>query len=96
MCWGLVLLQVGLVLGTCTQLEEQNLFLIQNCQETEEALEELKSKYRETKLSMDTETEGLKSQVDALSLAITTEEEKAKALRERANQTGELYIIPQE
>jgi hypothetical protein len=30
MCWGLVLLQVGLVLGMCMQLEEQNLFLIQN------------------------------------------------------------------
>jgi len=74
------------LLDIFAQLEEQNLFLIQNCQETEEALEELKNKYRETKSRMDVETDGLKSQIDTLKNSIKTEEEKSKALRERTNQ----------
>ena len=75
------------LLDIFAQLEEQNLFLIQNCQETEEALEELKTKYKETKLVMDGETDSLKAQVDTLQGAILTEEDKSKALRERTNHT---------
>mmetsp|Transcript_586 Transcript_586/g.698 ORF Transcript_586/g.698 Transcript_586/m.698 type:complete len:612 (+) Transcript_586:184-2019(+) len=74
------------LLDIFAQLEEQNLFLIQNCQETEEALEELKSKYRETKARMDAETDSLKTQIEALQNSIKTEEEKGKALRERSNE----------
>ena len=37
------------LLDIFTALEESNLFLIQNSQETEEALEELKAKFSETK-----------------------------------------------
>lgn len=33
------------ILNTFMEIEENNLFLIQNCQETEESLEELKSKF---------------------------------------------------
>ncbi len=41
------------------QLEESNLFYIQNAQETEEALEELRQKLRDTKARMDAEATGL-------------------------------------
>jgi cilia- and flagella-associated protein 100 len=40
------------LLDIFTQLEERNLFLIQNVQETEEALEELKQKFHETESTM--------------------------------------------
>ena len=72
------------LLDIFAQLEEQNLFLIQNCQETEEALEELKAKYRETKQQMDVEIKGLDTQIEALEAAIRTEEEKSRLLREKA------------
>jgi hypothetical protein len=37
-------------------LEEQNLFLIQNSQETEHTLEELQHDFRDTKITMETRT----------------------------------------
>ena len=40
------------LLETFAALEERNLFLIQNSQETEEALEELKQKFESTKRHM--------------------------------------------
>ena len=40
------------LLDIFTQLEEQNLFLIQNSQETEQALEELRQQFNETKRKM--------------------------------------------
>ena len=42
-----------------TQLEEQNLFLIQNSQETEQALEELKQDFTATQVSMDAKVSSL-------------------------------------
>ncbi len=66
-------------------LEERNLFLIQNSQETEEQLEELKQKLEVTKAKMDEETEQLQSQINSLKNSISLEEAKAAALRERAN-----------
>ncbi|QDZ25580.1 hypothetical protein A3770_18p80980 [Chloropicon primus] len=69
------------LLDIFAQLEEQNLFLIQNCQETEEALEELKTKYRETKQQMDAEIKGLDSQISSLESSIGVEEEKSRLLR---------------
>jgi len=69
------------LLDIFAQLEEQNLFLIQNCQETEEALEELKTKYRETKQQMDAEIKGLDSQISSLESSIRVEEEKSRLLR---------------
>jgi hypothetical protein len=66
-------------------LEERNLFLIQNSQETEEQLEELKQKLEMTKDKMDEETELLNSQINSLKSAISGEEAKAAALGERAN-----------
>ena len=71
------------LLSIFNQLEEQNLFLIQNSQETEEALEELKSKYRDVKTRMDAETSSLEVQIETLRSAIAAEEDKARALEEK-------------
>ena len=48
------------LLDIFADLELQNLFLIQNSQETEQALEELKQNYQETKKQMDAKTSSLK------------------------------------
>eukprot|EP00002_Diphylleia_rotans_P008909 TRINITY_DN188_c0_g1_i4.p1 TRINITY_DN188_c0_g1~~TRINITY_DN188_c0_g1_i4.p1 ORF type:complete len:540 (+),score=160.61 TRINITY_DN188_c0_g1_i4:66-1685(+) len=66
-------------------LEESNLFLIQNSQETEEALEEIKQKFHDTKAQMDKETESLKAQIEQLKKDIENEEEAASNLIERSN-----------
>ena len=69
------------------QLEEQNLFLIQNVQETEEALEELKNKYRETRLRMEAETDSLRQQISSLEDDITMED-KGVLLMEMTNENA--------
>ena len=74
------------LLDVLAQLEEQNLFLIQNCQETEEALEELKQKHRDTKQRMGQEVDGLQVQIEQLQTQISTEEEKARMLRGKAGE----------
>jgi hypothetical protein len=66
-------------------LEERNLFLIQNSQETEEQLEELKQKLEATKARMDEDTGQLAAQIAALQASIAAEEARAAALRQRAN-----------
>merc|ERR1719446_655634 len=48
------------LLDLFTALEESNLFLIQNSQETEQALEELKQNYKVTKLQMNKKTDQLR------------------------------------
>lgn len=78
------------LLDIFTQLEESNLFLIQNSQETEQALEELKQEFRETKRRMDKKTKVLKQNIDELQLQIREEERKAAHLRDRRHLgTGE-------
>ncbi|GMH41880.1 hypothetical protein BSKO_09790 [Bryopsis sp. KO-2023] len=76
----------GQILELYAHLEEQNLFLIQNVQETEEALEELKTKYRDTKGRLDGEIETLKAQIHTLELAIAVEQQKQRILKERTIQ----------
>lgn len=66
------------------QLEERNLFLIQNVQETEEALDELNQKFEETKRSMEEKTNLLHSSIADLKGKIRVENEKADALKKRA------------
>jgi len=68
------------LLDIFAELEEQNLSLIQNSQETEEALEEMKQTIKLTKVKMEKETQILKEQIDKLNNAIVREEEKAKDL----------------
>eukprot|EP01041_Mallomonas_annulata_P001881 gene1881-3649_t len=62
-------------------LEEQNLFLIQNSQETEHTLEELRQAYKHTKHDMDSRTGQLQTQIDDLVLQIDAEERRAKSLQ---------------
>ncbi|CAH1266360.1 cilia- and flagella-associated protein 100-like isoform X3 [Branchiostoma lanceolatum] len=62
------------------ELEEQNLSLIQNSQETEEALEEMRQTFIQTEAKMNRETEILKQQITMLKDTITREEEKAADL----------------
>lgn len=61
-------------------LEEQNLFLIQNSQETEHTLEELQHAFSETKVSMDAQTSVLQQQIDELQHQINFEETRVKSL----------------
>lgn len=68
------------LLDIFAELEEQNLSLIQNSQETEEALEELRQTIKQTQERMSRETEILKGQIDFLNDAINREEERAKEL----------------
>ncbi|KAJ3297576.1 Coiled-coil domain-containing protein 38 [Borealophlyctis nickersoniae] len=72
------------LLDIFAELEENNLALIQNCQETEETLEELKQRILETDARMEKETQSLKQQIEFLNEAIAREEEKARMLEERA------------
>ncbi|KAJ3047017.1 Cilia- and flagella-associated protein 100 [Rhizophlyctis rosea] len=72
------------LLDIFAELEENNLSLIQNCQETEETLEELRVRIVETEKKMDKETQSLKQQIEFLNEAITQEEQKAQTLEERA------------
>ena len=78
----------GQLLEVFTQLEEQNLFLIQNAQETEEQLEELRLKFKETKERMDAETESLQEQIAALEVGIAAQRERVKALEGKAQISG--------
>ena len=72
------------LLDLFTALEESNLFLIQNSQETEAALEELKTKFADTKTRMDSDSLALQTQINALRASIKVEEEKGQHLHERA------------
>lgn len=64
------------------ELEEQNLSLIQNSQDTEEALEEMKQTITKTKTKMEKETELLKKQINSLNEEIHVEVEKVPKLLE--------------
>ncbi|XP_039250583.1 cilia- and flagella-associated protein 100-like [Styela clava] len=68
------------LLAIFQELEEQNLSLITNSQETEEAMEELKQTIQLTKEKLDRETGILKSQISILKATIKREEEKADDL----------------
>ena len=71
------------LLDIFTALEESNLFLIQNSQETEAALEELKTKFSETRARMDADSSSLEMQIEGLKNSINIEEEKQGALEQR-------------
>lgn len=67
------------------ELEEQNLSLIQNSQDTEEALEEMKQTIAKTKTKMEKETELLKKQISSLNEDIGNEVEREEYLRVKAS-----------
>ena len=64
-------------------LEEQNLFLIQNCQETEQTLEELRAAYVRNKQMLEGQSSLLGQQIDELQGQIVTEKSKAELLRQK-------------
>lgn len=72
------------LLDIFAELEEQNLSLIQNSQETEESLEEMKTTIKQTKIKMEKETAILKEQINKLNSQIKREESKAQDLKIRA------------
>jgi len=78
------------LLDIFTQLEEGNLFLIQNCQETEQQLEELKQQYKITQRQMSKQTAVLAESIAELNEQIERERGKAERLRLRVKEsTGE-------
>ncbi|XP_057562252.1 cilia- and flagella-associated protein 100 [Hippopotamus amphibius kiboko] len=72
------------LLDVFMQLEEQNLSLVQNTQEMEEALEELSFTLKNTQIRMDREVHQLKQWVTTLLTSIAKEEETAAALELKA------------
>ncbi|KAM6177371.1 cilia- and flagella-associated protein 100 [Erethizon dorsatum] len=62
------------------ELEEQNLSLIQNTQEMEETLDELKRTLKNTQIRMDREVNQLKQWITTLMMSIAKEEETAAEL----------------
>ncbi|XP_018422743.1 PREDICTED: cilia- and flagella-associated protein 100 [Nanorana parkeri] len=68
------------LLDIFSELEEQNLSLIQNSQETEEALEEIKHTAATTEKKMQRETQQLKDLIAHLKASIAQEEERATDL----------------
>jgi lipid II:glycine glycyltransferase (peptidoglycan interpeptide bridge formation enzyme) len=67
------------------ELEEQNLSLIQNSQDTEEALEEMKQTINKTKHKMEKETELLRRQIDVLNEDIRKEVDRESELKIKAS-----------
>lgn len=76
------------LLDIFTQLEEGNLFLIQNCQETEQQLEELKQTYRESKKRFEKQTQALQEQISTLEAQIEREQAKADMLSQRVKESA--------
>ncbi|XP_038069732.1 cilia- and flagella-associated protein 100-like isoform X1 [Patiria miniata] len=72
------------LLDIFAELEEQNLSLIQNSQETEETLEEIRQNIMATEGKMDLETATLTQQIDTLNGQIEREEEKARDLEHKS------------
>ena len=68
------------LIGMFTELEEQNLSLIQNGQETEETLEEMRQTRRSTEQRLEAEVESLQKQVETLKGTIEREQDKASDL----------------
>ncbi|XP_060691805.1 cilia- and flagella-associated protein 100 [Hemiscyllium ocellatum] len=72
------------LLDIYTELEEQNLSLILNSQETEEAVEEIKQAMATAQLKMNCETDFLKQQLNMLNEAVAKEESRAAELELKA------------
>ncbi|XP_066912759.1 cilia- and flagella-associated protein 100-like [Clytia hemisphaerica] len=86
------------LLDIFSELEEQNLSLIQNSQDTEEALDEMKKQIVHNKKKMNKETDLLKLQIETLKETTRKEEEKAAELemKSRMFSFGEFKAEDQE
>eukprot|EP00758_Cryptobia_borreli_P008074 Tbor_TRINITY_DN5355_c4_g2::TRINITY_DN5355_c4_g2_i1::g.4673::m.4673 len=79
------------ILGIFFDIEESNLFLIQNCQELEEEIESISQAYQQDQAEMVRIAHQRKSQMETVSNKIVQEEGKLKQLierLERANDVG--------
>jgi len=74
------------LLDVFTSLEESNLFLIQNSQDTEQALEELQQKFAEMRRTGDAKTGKVKSQIGTLERQIAEERATCEELRQKVSQ----------
>ncbi|CAH7168158.1 Cfap100 [Phodopus roborovskii] len=72
------------LLDVFTQLEEQNLSLIQNTQEMEETLDDLNVTLKNTQIRMDREVNMLKQWISTIMMSISKEEESAAELQLKA------------
>lgn len=72
------------LLQVFTDLEEENLGLIQTSQETEEQFEDLRKVYKSTKEKMDKEAQVLQKQIEEIDSEITQEEEKSNENKKRS------------
>ena len=78
------------LLDIFSQLEERNLFLIQNVQETEESLEEMKAKYVEMEAEMSEKSQQLQHNIEEMRKKIDREREKTEALHNKKKVMGVL------
>jgi len=76
------------LLNVFATLEERNLFLIQNAQETEEAFDELKGKFEDTRKTMEAKTSDLEQSISEMNDKIKVQEDKATVLRNRSEALG--------
>eukprot|EP01032_Pedospumella_encystans_P007903 gene7903-9421_t len=74
-------------------LEEQNLFLIQNSQETEHTLEELRHAFVDTKVTMDSHTGVLQMQIDELQTQLLSEDQRLKTLQNKRTAATESAVV---
>jgi hypothetical protein len=74
------------LLDVFTALEESNLFLIQNSQDTEQSLEELQQKFAEMKRTSDAKTGKMKQNITHLEKQISDEKSKCEELRQMLSQ----------
>ncbi|XP_067315506.1 cilia- and flagella-associated protein 100 [Pseudorasbora parva] len=72
------------LLNLMTELEEQNLSLIQNIRETEEALEEFRQNAELIRKNMESESKQLKEQIDIMTDTIQKERERTAELELKA------------
>ncbi|XP_060019047.1 cilia- and flagella-associated protein 100 [Lagenorhynchus albirostris] len=72
------------LLDVFVNLEEQNLLLVQNTQEMEEALEELSFTLKNTQIRMEREVSQLKQWISTLMMSVAREEETATELELKA------------
>uniref|UniRef100_A0A671NWA9 Cilia and flagella associated protein 100 n=1 Tax=Sinocyclocheilus anshuiensis TaxID=1608454 RepID=A0A671NWA9_9TELE len=72
------------LLNLMTELEEQNLSLIQNTRETEEALEEFRQNAELTRKNVESESKQLKEQIDIMTDNIQREKKRAAELEMKA------------
>ncbi|KAH7429117.1 hypothetical protein KP509_09G031700 [Ceratopteris richardii] len=66
-------------------LEEKNLLLMQESQDIETSLEELKSKFNDIKIKNEAKITNLKSQLQSILMAIKTEEDRQTSLQKKTN-----------